>query len=76
MDLSDVLTALKTERDRLNRAITTLEGGNSLTGRRGRPRNAGGKRRRMSAGARAKIAAAKRAWWAKRKRASRAKTSK
>lgn len=58
-DLSAVLTQLKKERDKLNRAIELLSHG--VTGRR---RVSTGKRR-LSAAARQRIANAQRARWAK-----------
>lgn len=69
MMLDTILTELKSERDRLHRAITALEG---TAPRRGRPRRAktaiARPKRRMSAEARRKISEAKRKWWAARKK--------
>jgi hypothetical protein len=66
--LNTILAELKTERDRLQRAIAALEG---TTPRRGRPKKAQiatvRRRRRMSAAARRRIGEAKRKWWAQRK---------
>ncbi len=71
MDITSIVAQLKEERDRLDQAITALEG-SSTTARRGRPpkpSQPAGRRgaRHMSAAARARIAAAKKAWWAKQK---------
>ena len=70
----DILAALKSERDRLDRAILALEGGN---GRRGPRRRAVAlgvaavrvrRRRRMSAAARRKISEMMKKRWAERKK--------
>lgn len=71
----DILAELKSERDRLDRAISALEGGN---GRRGPRRRAmalgvvavGARRRRrhMSAAARRKISEMMKKRWAERKK--------
>ena len=73
MDIQSLLLELKTERNRIQQAISALEGLASPA-RRGRPPKAkhaapgtGKKRRRMSPAARATIGAAKKAWWAKQK---------
>jgi hypothetical protein len=73
--LDSILAELKSERDRLDRAISALEGGN---GRRGRPRKAIAKaevpaaprrrRRHMSAAARKKISEMMKKRWAERKK--------
>ena len=71
MTLDAILTELRAERDRLNRAIIALEGANS--GVSASPTVAPPKRRKrgrpkMSAEARRKIGEAKKKWWADRKR--------
>jgi hypothetical protein len=68
--LATILAELKTERDRLQRAITALEG---TAPRRGRPKKGQigivrRRRRRMSAEGRRRIGEAKRKWWAARKK--------
>jgi len=77
LDVDAILTELRRERDRIDRAIAALEGG---TGNRpGRPPAAASaevsgapkgarKRRRMNAKARKRISDAKKKWWAQRKR--------
>src|SRR6516165_8194985 len=73
MNLEDILNQLKSERSRLNQAISALEG--LVSGpirRRGRPPKSGltngpGKRT-LSVAARRRIAAAMKARWAERKR--------
>ena len=79
MDIQSLLSDLKTERNRIDQAISALEGLASPA-RRGRPPKAkhavpapGKKRRRMNAAARARIGAAKKAWWAKQKGKARSK---
>lgn len=66
MELNRILSDLKAERDRLDRAIAALEGG-AGNGRRGRRPGRRG-RRVMSAEARRKIGEAMRKRWAERKR--------
>jgi hypothetical protein len=58
MNLNQVVVALKTERERLDKAIAALSG---VTGSNG---VSGGNRRRLSAAARERIAAAQRKRWA------------
>jgi len=80
MPISDILTLLEAERDRLDRAIEVLRG-SALGSRRGKPaatpttsNGAGVRRRRsMSAAARKALSEKLRASWAKRKRAAAAK---
>lgn len=65
MHLDTILTELKAERDRINRAIAALEG----TTAPGNPTPAPAKarkrgRRKISAEARNKLSQAKKAWWA------------
>ena len=65
MDTESILEQLRSERDRLEKAIRALESiGGSTTGKR-RGRKPG---RHMSADARARIGAAMRKRWAERKR--------
>ena len=78
MDIQSILADLKRERDRLNSAITALEGAGPK--RRGRPDGSGaaksaasaGKRprRHMSAAARKRISEMMKQRWAERKRKS------
>ena len=70
MDLKTILTELKSERNRLSRAIDALEGtavaasADVAAGiKKGRRRV-----RKMSAEARQRISEAKKKWWARRKR--------
>jgi hypothetical protein len=77
MDMNRILAELRTERDRIDQAISALQAVNSTEPRRvGRPpraaaipRGRGG----MSAAGRARIAAAQRARWAKAKQAQASK---
>jgi len=66
-----ILAELKSERDRLHRAISALEG---TAPRRGRPKKTqiatARRHRRMSAEARRKISEFKRKWWSQHKRKS------
>ncbi|MGC2111336.1 MAG: hypothetical protein WA655_17610 [Candidatus Korobacteraceae bacterium] len=76
MDIQNILTDLKGERDRLDRAISALEGTAPGQRRRGRPagsRNvataaAAPRRRHMSAAARKRISEMMKQRWAERKR--------
>ena len=77
MDIQNILTDLKRERDRLNTAIAALEGAAPVQRRRGRPagsRNvataasAPRRRRHMSAAARKRISEMMKQRWAERKR--------
>lgn len=80
MDIQSILSDLKRERERLDRAITALEGPGTEQRRRGRPagsRNAasapaasGRPRRHMSAAARKRISEMMKQRWAERKRKS------
>jgi hypothetical protein len=76
VNFNDILRQLQDERNRLDQAISALQGLDSnapvVAARRGRPPGKSAQtqprgRRRMSAAARAKIAAAQRARWAKQK---------
>lgn len=74
MDIQQIVSALRDERDRLEQAIAALEGGNgrrraglrayTLRGRRGR--------RRLSAAAKKRISEMMKKRWAERKRAAKA----
>lgn len=80
MDIQNILADLRSERERLDRAISALEGLGSQTRRRGRPvgshlaATAAGpkrKRRHMSAASRKRISEMMKQRWAERKRKSR-----
>ena len=79
MDIQNIVSDLKTERDRLDQAIAALEGVSS-SNRRGRPTKGastiGRRRRHMSAAARKRISAAMKQRWAQRKRKSAPKQAK
>jgi hypothetical protein len=69
LPIDTILSELKAERDRLNRAIAALEGIDrepSSTAVRAKGRKKG--RPKMSAEARQRLSEAKKEWWAKRKR--------
>jgi hypothetical protein len=74
METNRILAELRTERDRIERAIAAIEGLNStaLGSVTGAPR-AARTRRRFSAATRARMAAAQRARWAKAKPAQASK---
>ena len=68
MDIQTIVSDLKAERNRIDQAISALEGLTSTAPRRGRPpkaTSAGGKRRRMSPAARKRISKAMKQRWAK-----------
>ena len=68
MDIQTIVSDLKAERNRIDQAISALEGLTSTAPRRGRPpkaTSAGGKRRRMSPAARKRISKAMEQRWAK-----------
>ena len=68
MDIQSLVSELRAERNRLDLAISALEGLTSSAARRGRPpkaASAGGKRRTMSPAARKRISAAMKQRWAK-----------
>jgi hypothetical protein len=71
MDISQIVEQLKSERDRLNDAISALESVKTPAGGRGRAaakgRGRGG--RRMSAEARRRISEAQKKRWARQKKA-------
>jgi hypothetical protein len=71
MDISRIVDELKRERERLDAAISALEG--AQPGRRGRPPGSvgnGRRRRHMSAAARRRISQAMKRRWAERKKKS------
>lgn len=79
MDIQTIVSDLKDERNRIDQAISALEGLTSPAPRRGRPPKAtstGGKHRRMSIAARKRIAEAMKQRWAKRKGKSAPKQAK
>jgi hypothetical protein len=66
MNIEQILSDLRSERDRIDAAISALEGGRT---RRGPGRPAGsGKKRTMSAAARKRISEMMKIRWAERKR--------
>jgi hypothetical protein len=76
MDIQNILGDLRKERERIDRAITALEGLGSGARRRGRPvgsvntTSAKRPRRHMSAAARKRISEMMKQRWAERKRKS------
>src|ERR1035441_1629378 len=79
MDIQNLVSALKNERNRLDQAISALEALAATAPRRGRPPKAtstGGKRRRMSPAARKRISKAMKQRWAKWKGRSAPKNAK
>jgi len=74
MDTNRILDELKAERDRIDRAISAIEGLNSAGhGSASRAQRAARTRRTFSAATRARMAAAQRARWAKAKPAQASK---
>ena len=73
MDINQILSDLRNERDRIDAAISALEGGKKKRGP-GRPAGSGKKRRTMSPAARKRISEMMKLRWAERKK--KAKTSK
>jgi len=67
MNIQQILTDLKSERDRLDAAIQALEGGKIARGP-GRPVGSGKKRRTMSPAARKRISEMMKIRWAERKK--------
>ena len=68
MDIQTIVSDLKAKRNRIDQAISALEGLTSTAPRRGRPpkaTSAAGKRRRMSPAARKRISKAMKQRWAK-----------
>ena len=79
MDIQTIVSDLKAERNRIDQAISALEGLTSTGPRRGRPPKAtttGGNRRRMSPSARKRISEAMKQRWAKWKGKSAPKQAK
>jgi len=72
MDIQNIVSALRDEKDRLEQAIAALEGGNGR--RRGRLGNGrrGRRRRKLSAAAKKRISEMMKKRWAERKRAAKA----
>jgi hypothetical protein len=68
MILDTILTALKTERDRISRAIAALEGTTIASPKAAPTKGRKRRRRKTSAEARQRMSEAKMKWWAKRKR--------
>jgi hypothetical protein len=79
MDIQNLVSTLKNERNRLDQAISAFEVLTSTAPRRGRPPKAtstGGKRRRMSPAARKRISEAMKQRWAEWKGKSAPKKAK
>jgi hypothetical protein len=79
MDIQTIVSDLKAERNRIDQAISALEGLTSTAPRRGRPpkvTSTGGNRRRMSPAARKRISEAMKQRWAKWKGKSAPKQAK
>jgi hypothetical protein len=79
MDIQQILSDLKTERDRIDAAIRALEGTGKSGRGPGRPPGSGasksGKRRTMSAAARKRISEMMKLRWAERKKKAKAKSA-
>jgi hypothetical protein len=73
MDIQQILSDLRSERDRIDAAIRALEGGRTGRGP-GRPAGSG-KRRTMSAAARKRISEMMKLRWAERKKKGKGKAS-
>ena len=73
MDIQQILSDLRSERDRIDAAIRALEGGRTGRGP-GRPAGSG-KRRTMSASARKRISEMMKLRWAERKKKAKAKAA-
>lgn len=73
MDIENILQELKDQRDRIESALTILEGSSGRGGRRFGLKAASGRRRRkrLSAAAKKRISEAAKARWAKAKKAGR-----
>ena len=71
MDIQQILSDLKSERDRIDAAIQALEGGRKGRGP-GRPAGSGKRRRTMSPAARKRISEMMKLRWAERKKKSKA----
>src|SRR5271169_6684565 len=79
MDIQTIVSDLKAERNRIDQAISALEGPTSTAHRRGRPpkgTTTGGSHRRMSPAARKRISEAMKQRWAKWKGKSSPKQAK
>lgn len=74
MDIKQILSDLRGERDRIDAAIRALEGGRTGRGP-GRPAGSGRKRRTMSASARKRISEMMKLRWAERKKKTRLKAA-
>lgn len=74
MDIQQILSDLRSERDRIDAAIRALEGGRTGRGP-GRPAGSGRKRRTMSASARKRISEMMKLRWAERKKKARLKAA-
>jgi hypothetical protein len=77
MDLQQILSDLKNERERIDGAIRALEGSGKSGRGPGRPPGStkGGKRRTMSAAARKRISEMMKLRWAERKKKAKAKAA-
>ena len=75
MDIQQILSDLKSERERIDAAIRALEGTGKSGRGPGRPPGSskGGKRRTMSAAARKRISEMMKLRWAERKKKAKAK---
>ena len=77
MDIQQIVTDLKQERDRIDSAIRALEGSGKSGRGPGRPKGSGatkgGKRRTMSPAARKRISEMMKLRWAERKKKAKAK---
>jgi hypothetical protein len=74
MDIQQIVSDLRNERDRIDAAIRALEGGKSGRGP-GRPAGSGKKRRTMSPAARKRISEMMKLRWAERKKKAKAKAA-
>ena len=76
MDIQQILSDLRSERDRIDAAIRALEGGKTGRGP-GRPSGANGtgKKRTMSAASRKRISEMMKLRWAERKKKAKAKAA-
>ena len=72
MDIQQIVSALRDEKDRLEQAISALEGGNGRRGRGLGNGRRGRRRRRLSASAKRRISEMMKKRWAERKRAAKA----
>ena len=72
MTIERILADLKEERDRLNQAISALEGQGARGGRRATSAGGPRRRRRMSPDARRRISEMMKKRWAERKRKAKA----